>query len=106
MAKSIHLSTGRSFKNIAEGKRHFAALLKSIPLGKEFSGDDFEDIHAVYVAYCKATDWPLPSRPVSFFPVHETGDTFTTRCFGVKFADSSAGRFSIQKALSKIAISA
>jgi len=103
MAKSILLPTGRSFKNIAEGKRHFAALLKSIPLGKEFSGDDFEDLNAVYVAYCKATDWALLSHVVSFFPTHETGDAFTTRCFGMKFADDTVGRFSIQKALSKIA---
>lgn len=104
MAKSIHLSTGRSFKNITEGKRHFAALLKSTPLGEGFSGDDFDDICAVYVAYCKATDWALASPPVSFFPVHETGDKFTTRCFGVKFADDTVGRFSIQKALSKTAV--
>jgi hypothetical protein len=104
VAKKIDLSTGRSFKNIAEAKRHFAALLATTPLKVEISGSDLEDVSAVYRRYCDATEWELPSAPVSFFPVHESGEGYTTRCFGVTFEDGSTSRFSIQKALSKIAV--
>jgi hypothetical protein len=104
MAKKIDLSTGRSFKNIAEAKRYFTTLLDTTPLMVEFSGSDLEHINAVYRAYCDATEWELPSAPTSFFPVHESGKGYTTRRFGVKFEDGSTGRFSIQKALSKIAV--
>ncbi|MFT8762797.1 MAG: hypothetical protein ABF809_02235 [Gluconobacter potus] len=85
VAKKIDLSTGRSFKNIAEAKRHFTTLLDTTPLMVEISGSDLEDVNAVYRAYCDATEWELPSAPISFFPVHESGKGYTTRCFGVKF---------------------
>lgn len=103
MAKKIDLTTGKSFRNIAEAKLHFSSLLKVTPLKAEISGADLEDVRAVYQAYCSLTDWELPSMPVGFFPVHERGKEYTTRCFGVRFEDGSIGRFSIQKALSKIA---
>lgn len=103
MSKKINLYNGKSFKNIAEAKRHFSALLGATPLKVEISGGDLEDVSAVYQAYCKATDWVLPSLPVGFFPVNESGEGYTTRCFGVRFADGSTNRFSILKALSRIA---
>jgi hypothetical protein len=104
VAKKVDLSTGKSFKNIAEAKRHFSALLDATPLKAEISGGDLEDVTAVYRAYCDATDWALPSAPVAFFPIHESGEGYTTRCFGVRLADGSTDRFSIQKALSAIAV--
>jgi hypothetical protein len=103
MAKSVTLSTGRTFPTVTAAKEHFAEILNGQELKQAFSGDEFTDIQATYVAYCAKTDWPLPSAPASFYPVHDRGPGYTTRCFGVTFEDGTTGNFSMDKALRAIA---
>ena len=103
MAKNVELPTGRVFTTISAAKEHFATLLESQGLKEPFSGQDLEDVKAVYDAYCKATKWPLDSEPSSFYPTEERGPGYTTRCYGVSYADGNCDSFSMPKALSAIA---
>lgn len=103
MAKSVTLSTGRTFPTVTAAKGHFAEILNGQELKQAFSGDEFADIQAIYIAYCAKTDWPLPSAPASFYPMHDRGPGYTTRCFGVTFEDGTTGNFSMDKALRAIA---
>ncbi|MNI50086.1 hypothetical protein D3C73_1047280 [compost metagenome] len=99
MAKSVSLKTGRTFKTVTAAKDHFAALLKGGVLKEPYLGADLDDIRAAYEAYCAKTNWALPSPPVSFYPSQGSGPGYTTRCFGVSFADGTNATFSMDKAL-------
>ena len=103
MAKSVTLSTGRTFLSVTVAKGHFAAILDHRKLNEPYSGDDLADIRALYTAYCIKTDWELRSPPASFYPTYDRGPAYTTRCFGVTFEDGTIARFSIDKALRAIA---
>ncbi len=103
VSKNVDLGNGLKFESIGAGKVHFEKILKETALGEHFAGREFQDIAALYVAYCKATNWPVNSPPVAFFPKHEGGEGYTTRCFGVEFENGSADRFSLGKALSAVA---
>ena len=94
MAKSVTLSTGKAFPTVTTAKEYFAEIL---------AGNEFADIQATYLAYCAKTDWLLPSAPASFYPIHDRGPSYTTRCFGVTFEDGTTGNFSMDKALRAIA---
>ncbi|AYG64041.1 hypothetical protein [Rhizobium jaguaris] len=104
MAKSVSLETGRTFATITSAKQHFAPMLDRNDLKQPFSGGDLADIAALYRDYCAKTNWPLPSSPTSFYPTYERDEGYTTRCFGVTFANGSIGRFSLDKALRAIAV--
>lgn len=104
MAKRVVLTTGREFKTIGAAKAHFAEVLEKPELKTPFEGEELADIRAAYLAYCEATEWPLPSLPASFYPMHERGPGYTTRCFGVTFEDGRSESFSMPKALSAIAV--
>jgi len=103
MAKSVSLKTGRTFKTVSAAKDHFARLLDDQPLKEEFTDDDLIDIRAAYEAYCSSTNWILKSPPTSFYPAHDRGPGYTTRCYGVTFADGTVATFSMEKALRAIA---
>jgi len=103
MAKLVTLSTGRTFPTVTAAKKHFAEILNGQELKQAFSGNEFADIQATFIAYCTKTNWPLPSAPVLFYPVHDRGPGYTTRCFGVTFKDGTTGNFSMDKALRAIA---
>lgn len=103
MAKTISLSTGRVFNTISSAKEYFAGLLDSQQLKEPFSGEGLIEIHEVYVGYCEATDWPLPSKPMSFYPTEERGAGYTTRCYGVTYANGESASFSMPKALTAVA---
>lgn len=103
MAKSVVLKTGRAFETVTAAKEHFGRILESRELQKEFARDDLADVRAAYEDYCVKTNWELQSRPAKFYPVHDRGPGYTTRCFGVTFEDGATGRFSIDKALRAIA---
>lgn len=104
MAKSVSIETGRRFATITAAKQHLAPMLERNDLKQPFSGDDLADITAPYRDYCARTNWPLPAARASFFPIYERDQGYTTRCFGVAFADGSAGRFSLDKALRTVAV--
>lgn len=103
MAKSIRLSTGLEFASISAGSDHFKKVLDGQELAKPFNGPELADIRAAFEEYCSRTDWPVPSPPASFYPTHERGPGFTTRCYGVTFEDGSKDNFSMPKALKVIA---
>jgi hypothetical protein len=103
VSKNIDLGSGLKFESITAGKKYFEKSLKEAELGKHFAGQEFQDIGALYEAYCRKTDWILNSPPVAFFPKLESGNGYTTRCFGIKFEDGSTDRFSLDKALSAVA---
>jgi hypothetical protein len=104
MVKRIDLAGGLKFESITEGKKHFEKSLKETELGTHVTPKEFVEIKALYEAYCKKTKWPINSPPAAFFPMHERGKGYTTRCFGVAFKDGSTDRFSLDKALSEVAM--
>jgi hypothetical protein len=99
MAKSVSLRTGRTFATVTAAKEYFSRMLNSRELKQEFSGEELAEIRAVYEDYCARTGWDLQSRPVSFYPTHDRGRGYTTRCYGVTFEDGTTGNFSMGKAL-------
>jgi hypothetical protein len=101
--KPIDLGADLKFESVAAGKMHFEPMLKGAPLGKHFADQEFEDVKALYDAYCKKTNWAVKSPVAAFFPKNETGKGFTTKCFGIQFEDGSIDRFSLDKALSAVA---
>ena len=103
MAKSVTLSTGKAFPTVTTANEYFAEILAGQELKQAFTGNEFADIQATYLAYCAKTDWLLPSAPASFYPIHDRGPSYTTRCFGVTFEDGTTGNFSMDKALRAIA---
>jgi hypothetical protein len=103
VAKFVSLKSGRVFATVTSAKQYFCQILSSRELKEEFSKDDLAEIRAVYQDYCAATDWKPLSPPRSFYPTHDRGPGYTTRCFGVTFEDGTTGNFSMDKALREIA---
>lgn len=103
MARSVSLKTGRVFGTVTAAKAHFALILNDQDPKLAFSGDELADISAMYEDYCAKTGWELPSRPASFYPTHDRGPGYTTRCYGVIFHDETTATFSLEKALRAIA---
>ena len=106
MAKSVLLKNGRAFKTVTAAKEHFTQLLGGQELKKAFDGGDLADIRAVYDDYCAKTNWAVKSPPSSFYPIHDRGPGYTTRCYGVTFEDGTTDNFSMEKALRAIATEA
>src|SRR6266545_778042 len=102
VSKRINLNNGLQFDSISAGKAYFEKILKGTPLGVPVAGNEFKDLNSLYELYCKKTSWPLSSRPAAFFPMHEKGKGYTTKCFGVRFEDGSTNRFSLDRALSAV----
>jgi hypothetical protein len=88
---------------VTAAKMHFEPILKGAALGKHFAAQEFQDIKALYDAYCRKTDWIVKSRVSAFFAKNESEEGYTTRCFGIEFQDGSMHRFSLDKALSAAA---
>lgn len=103
VSKSIDLGGGLRFESVKVGKAHFEHILKSTATNQYVTAQEFDELRRLYDGYCSATNWPVASSPVAFFPQHERGPGFTTLCFGIKFQDGSTGRFSLDKALSAVA---
>ena len=104
MAKSVPLRTGRTFSTVRAAKDHFPKILDSRELNQEFAEEDLADVRAAYEDYCAKTNLELPSPPASFYPTHDRGPGYTTRCFGVTFENGTTGHFSMDKALRAIAV--
>ena len=103
MAKHVTLSTGLSFPTVKAACGHFSEMLKNQADKVPFAGTEESQISAVYLTYCSKTNWQVKSPPASFYPSHGRGPGFTTRCFGVMFADGTTTEFSMEKALRAIA---
>lgn len=103
-SKKVDLGGNLKFESVAAGKAHFDKILKDTAIGAHITVQEFREIKALYEEYCRKTNWPLSSPPVAFYPMHERGPGYTTRCFGVEFKDGSKNRFSLDKALSAVAI--
>ncbi len=103
MVKSVSLRTGRAFGSLVAAKEHFASILERQDLKQEFAGEVLADIRTIYQDYCAKTGWKLQSPPAAFYPTHNRGPGYTTRCYGVTFEDGRKDSFSMEKALSAIA---
>lgn len=104
MAKPIDLGRPNlKFRSIKDGKAYFDKILQNTPDEHPVTEADFLDVLALYEVYCAKTEWPMPSRPRSFFPTYEAELNYRTRCFGIEFEDGRKDRFSLDKALSKAA---
>jgi hypothetical protein len=103
MPKPVRLTSGLEFSSISAAAEHFKKLLDQQEFAEPFRGPEVADIRAVFDEYCTKTGWPLPSPAASFYPTHERGPGYTTRCYGVKFDDGSTDTFSMLKALRAIA---
>jgi hypothetical protein len=100
VSKSIDLGPGLKFASIKEGKNYFKPILDATAVGQHIPQQHFDAVRVLYETYCANTDWKLSSPPVAFGAMLEQ---FNTKCFSVEFADGSKGRFSLDKALSKVA---
>ena len=104
VSKPIDLGNGLTFESLTAGKAHFEKILKDTALGTHVTAQEFREINALYEEYCRKTNWPLSSSAAAFYPTHEHGKGYTTRCFGVEFKDGSKNRFSLDKALNAAAV--
>jgi hypothetical protein len=57
VSKTLDLGNGLTFASIKAGKAYFDPILKNAELGKHFTGKNFQDIKALYDAYCRKTNW-------------------------------------------------
>ena len=103
MVKQIDLGNGLEFESITAGKSYFEPILKDATLEVNFAGQEFQNIKALYDAYCRKTNWLDKSPVAAFFAKNESGKGFTTRCFGIRYQDGTTHRFSLDKALSAAA---
>jgi hypothetical protein len=104
VAKSIDLGGGLKFLSITEAKAYFGAILKETPLKQHVSAQEFSELKVLYEKYCRKTNWPIPSAPTAFFADYERRDGYSTKCFWVIFQNGDRDRFSLDKALSAVAI--
>ena len=51
MAKSVSLTTGRTFATVTAAKEYFYEVLSRQELNEEFSGDELADVRAAYEEY-------------------------------------------------------
>jgi hypothetical protein len=100
VSKAIDLGPGLKFASIKEGREYFKPILDATTVGQHIPQQHFDAVKILYETYCTNTKWPLPSPSVAFGAMLEQ---FNTKCFSVKFADGSKNRFSLDKALSKVA---
>lgn len=103
MGKTIDLGDGLVFKTITDAKGHFDPIRLSSKLGFPIPSKDFDQVKILYNAYCLATNWPMPTPAVAFFPTEVTKNGGTTICFGIEFADGTKDTFSLDKALRAVA---
>jgi hypothetical protein len=103
VAKPVSLKTGRTFATVAAAKECFSRILSGSELEQGFGAEELADVRAVYEDYCEKTGWALQSAPASFYPAHDRGPGYTTRCYGVTFEDGTKGKFPMDKALRAIA---
>ena len=103
MVKKIELADDLKFESISQARIYFRNILNSTDLNHHVSEGECLSLRRLYEAYCDKTAWPIESPPKSFFPKHEKGNGFTTKCFGIEFEDGTHGIFSIDKALTAVA---
>ncbi len=103
MAKGIELAPDLKFSSIIQARTYFRNILNSTELNQRVSASEFESLRLLHEAYCAKTNWPITSPLKGFFPRHEQGEGFTTKCFGIDFEDGTNGKFSLDKALSAVA---
>lgn len=104
VGKRVDLNNRLRFETISAAKLYFEKILKETPINVHVAYQEFLDISTLYEAYCIRTSWHLNSPPVAFFPMHERGKGYSTRCFAVTFEDGSTNRFSLDKALSAVVV--
>lgn len=98
-SKQVYLGSDLKFDSITTARLYFRNVLNSTTVNEYVSKDECRNLTRLYEAYCAGTDWPITSPPVAFYPVDEKGPGYTTKCFGVEFADGTKQRFSLDKAL-------
>lgn len=104
MVKSVYLETGLSFATITSARQHFVSMLNRNEIKEPFFEDDLVEITALYLDYCAKANWPLSSPPISFYPTYVRGKGYTSRCFGITFADGLTAHFSLDLALKTVAV--
>jgi hypothetical protein len=74
------------------------------PLDVHLATGHFIELKKLYEEYCRKNNYNLPSAVAAFYPTMEKRSAGYTRCIGVNFQDGSATTFSLDKALSAVAI--
>jgi hypothetical protein len=98
-SKQVYLAPDLKFDSITSARLYFRNVLNSTNLNEYVSKDECRNLTRLYEVYCRGTDWPISSPPVAFYPMDEKGPGYTTKCFGVEFADGTRQRFSLDRAL-------
>ncbi len=103
MLKAVHLGPSLSFESITSAKVYYDPIRTGGLIDVDVSPQHFEDLTALYVAYCRKTNYNIPSEIVAFYPTIEKRNGGYTRCLGVRFKNNSTTTFSLDKALSAVA---
>jgi hypothetical protein len=103
-SKRIDLGTGLVFDSISAAKLHFDPMRTQGPLDVHLARGHFIELKILYEEYCRKTNYSLPSPVAAFYPTMEKRSAGYTRCIGVSFQDGSATTFSLDKALSAVAL--
>jgi len=104
VAKRIDLGAGMIFDSISAAKLHFDPMRTQGPLHVHLEKGQFLELRKLYEEYCRKTQYSLVSPVVAFCPTMIRKSGGYTRCIGVGFQDGSATTFSLDKALSAVAV--
>jgi hypothetical protein len=104
VSKRIDLGPGLVFDSISAAKVHFDPMRTQGPLDVHLAAGHFIELKKLYEEYCRKTKYSLPSPVAAFYPTMEKRGAGYTRCIGVSFQDCSATTFSLDKALTAVAL--
>jgi len=108
MAKSVTTQSGRDFLTIKDAQAYYRALRETLPLDSLLPEPDRSDILDIYRRYCAADAYPMVAA-VNVTTKNETravaGSGYvTTKAFAVLDAAGAKTVFSVDKALSAVAV--
>jgi len=104
VSKRIDLGPGLVFDSISAAKAHFDPMRTDGSLDLPLAAGPFIELKKLYEEYCRKTNYSLPSPVAAFYPTMEKRSGGYTRCLGVSFQDGSTTKFSLDTALSKVAV--
>lgn len=108
MAKQVTVESGTVFGTLTAAKEHFNRIREATPPGSRLSGSERTDVLDIYRRYCAATNWPA-EKAVDVTTEWDNeqrpqGTYAKTKAFAVVTASGSTKIFSMDKALTAIAV--
>lgn len=101
-SKNVLLSNGVEFESLQAANLYFDGL-RERPKGTTFSGQELDNLRALYEDYCRVTKYPVPGKITGFHTAFEPRPGGSHPCFFVEFESGKPKPFSQIKALKEIA---